>query len=155
MAPVHGVHARLRELGVKGMTTKEVADEVGVSAKTILRWRQAGVIHPKHLRIGKLVVYVFSPDDVAECVRLHAEVIKPGRKSKEDKSVRVSYPQRVKRVRPSSPAVRKAIRNKLAAKRNPGGASVSSVSGSTTTVGATDTQDGSESSTQAPVDDDG
>jgi hypothetical protein len=80
--------------GVKGYTTKTVAEAVGVSPLTITRWRRAGLVRPQAFKHGKIVAYVFSADDIESCQRIK-KTMKAGRRAADDDSVRVTKPPKI------------------------------------------------------------
>lgn len=91
--PDNGIHAALEKAGIKGYTTKAVADQLGVSTVTISRWRKAGLVKPQAFHHGKLTVYVFSDKDVAVCRDIQQR-LRPGRRAAGDDSVRITKPPR-------------------------------------------------------------
>jgi DNA-binding transcriptional MerR regulator len=91
MSADNGIHAALKKAGIRGLTTKGVADQLGVSTVTISRWRKAGLVSPQSYRHGKLTVYVFSDEDIQVC-RDVQQRLRPGRRAAGDDSVRITKP---------------------------------------------------------------
>jgi DNA-binding transcriptional MerR regulator len=97
----NGIHAALENAGVVGMTTKQVADILGVSTVTISRWRKAQLVMPKPYKHGKLTVYVFSDQDVKVLEDIKQRM-KPGRRRNDDNTVRITKPPRPQAVSPQA-----------------------------------------------------
>jgi len=92
--PDSGIHAAMDAKGIKGYTTKTVAEAVGVSTLTITRWRRAGLVKPEVFQHGKIMAYVFSAEDIETCINIH-KTMKAGRRQAGDDSVRITNPPKI------------------------------------------------------------
>lgn len=84
-----GPQSTLDAMGVGGLMAADAAAEVGVSTKTLTRWRRAGLLHPLAYKIGELTVYVYYDEDIAEARQVRA-TIHPGVHADGDTSPRIS-----------------------------------------------------------------